>query len=220
MNNHMSEIEIEGVIKYDLDYVESAPLDLVDLKELNAWRKVLFLVKLIGKDPERYDGFGYGNVSRRLNSKEKSQCADKYCISGTQTGHLPDLAHSQYTIVTQCDPNRNKIRATGPIKPSSEALTHGAIYQANADIQFVFHVHNPNIWENTQQLNILEIKENIQYGTPDMANELKRLASDLTTSEDHIICMKGHRDGVISYGKTAEEAGSILINYYCRALQL
>ncbi len=212
--------EIEGVVKYEFDYIESTSLDCVDLKELSAWRKVLFLLKLIGQNPERYDGFSYGNVSRRLNSKEKRRYAGEYLISGTQTGHLPDLDNSHYTIVTQCDPDQNKIKATGPIRPSSEALTHGAMYQANADIQFVFHVHSPVIWENTKQLNIRETKENVQYGTSDMANEIKRLISDLTKLEDHIICMKGHRDGVISYGKTAEEAGSTLINYYSRALQL
>lgn len=89
MDNRMS--EIEGVIKYNFDYIESASFDFVDLKELSAWRKVLFLLKLIGQDPERYDGFSYGNVNRRLNSKEKSRYAGEYLISGTQTGHLPDL---------------------------------------------------------------------------------------------------------------------------------
>lgn len=218
MNTHIS--EKEGVIKYDFEYTESPPLEFIELNELNAWRNILYLLNLIGQDPDRYDGYGYGNLSRRLNAKEKNAYSGEFVISGTQTGYLPELKNHHYVVITQCDPDQNKIKATGPIKPSSETLTHGAIYQARVDIKFVFHVHSPEIWKNARHLNIPETVESVEYGTPDMANEIKRLMSDTADTEDHIFCMKGHKDGVITFGKTAEEAGCTLVSYYSRALQV
>jgi len=212
--------EKEGVIKYDINYVESTAQDFQGLSELNAWRKIFFLLNFIGQDPQRYDGLGYGNVSCRLTTDTNNLNNDDYIISGTQTGHLPDLDNSHYTLVIHCDISQNLISATGPIKPSSEALTHGAIYQADKDTRFVFHVHSPIIWEKTKQLNIIQTRENVLYGTPEMAKELTRLMSGASSAQDHIICMTEHRDGIISYGKTAEEAGLVLIAYYSLALQL
>lgn len=212
--------EKEGVIKYDFDYIKSPPLDFIELNELNAWRKILYLLNLIGQAPGRYDGFAYGNLSRRLNTKERTACSGEFVISGTQTGGLPELGNSHYVIITQCDPGQNKIKATGPIKPSSETLTHGAIYHAGDDIKFVFHVHSPEIWKNAAHLNIPETKESVEYGTPDMAHEIKRLMFDTTDFDDHIFCMKGHKDGVITFGKTAEEAGNTLVSYFSRAIQI
>jgi len=211
--------DTEGVVKYDFEYIKSAALDSLEINELNAWRKILFLLKLIGQNPERYDGFGYGNVSCRLKSNVNCHYKGKFIISGTQTGLICDLDNSHYALVTHCDPEQNIIKATGPIKPSSEALTHGVIYQANSDIQFVFHIHNPEIWNNALLLSIPQTRKNVLYGTPAMAKEIKRLMSD-KIKNNHIISMQEHQDGIICYGKTAEETAATLMKYYSRALQL
>jgi len=74
----------EGVIKFHLDFREGpAPAERL-LLELNAWRARFLELGLIGQDPERYEGYGFGNLSRRL----PGQGENAFLISGTQTGHL------------------------------------------------------------------------------------------------------------------------------------
>jgi hypothetical protein len=49
------------------------------------------------------------------------------------------------------------------------------------------------------------------YGTPEIANEIKRLFSESTVAAEKIIVMGGHKEGIISFGRTLEEAGNILL---------
>lgn len=207
--------DTEGVVKYQLDYKSAPPVSLDTIKEINAWRRIFFLLGLIGQDPARYGGFGYGNVSCRLKHNEEA-----FLITGTQTGHLPELGPEHYTTVTTCNPEHNHIVASGPVKPSSEALTHGALYRADQNIQFVFHIHNPEIWKNAESLKITTTSSSIMYGTPEMAEEFARIISKKETQHKPIIVMGGHEDGVVAYGPTAELAGSELINCFSRSLQI
>ncbi|MEN8821863.1 MAG: class II aldolase/adducin family protein, partial [Abyssibacter sp.] len=58
--------EQEGVIKYRLDFQPAdAPCDSVAFRSLRAWRAVLHRLALVGQQPDRYLGYGYGNVSLR-----------------------------------------------------------------------------------------------------------------------------------------------------------
>ena len=45
-----------------------------------------------------------------------------------------------------------------------------------------------------------------------MANEIKRLFDETALNKEKILVMGGHREGIISFGKDLEEAGSILID--------
>jgi hypothetical protein len=58
----------EGVIKFDLRYTCTKPVDLAPYAQLNDWRSVLWERALIGQDPLRYGGYGFGNVSQRTAS--------------------------------------------------------------------------------------------------------------------------------------------------------
>jgi len=207
--------EQEGVIKYQLDYSLAPPVAADSIREINAWRRILFLLGLIGQDPARYGGYGYGNVSQRLQPTENT-----FVISGTQTAHLAKLAPEHYAIVNVCDPVRNVIKAEGPVKPSSEALTHGAIYRVDLSVNYVFHVHSPAIWQHAARLNILMTARSAAYGTPEMANEIEAILKTDTFRKKHIIAMGGHEDGIVSFGASAEEAGQVLVSYFSRALQM
>jgi len=207
--------ESEGVVKYQLDYKESLPVVYDAIREINAWRRILFLLGLIGQDPDRYGGFGYGNVSCRLKHNEEA-----FLITGTQTGYIPEMEPEHYTTVITCDPQHNHIVAEGPVKPSSEALTHGALYRADKNIQFVFHAHCPEIWHNAVNLDLPTTSPEINYGTPEMARAFERVLSNKDAQQKCIIVMGGHEDGVVSYGSTAEHAGSMLVNCFSRSLQL
>ena len=77
----------EGVVQFKLTFLPADPLPASMLGNLNAWRQILYRLGLIGQDPHRYGGLGFGNVSIRLESGN----ANSFIISGTQTGGLDRL---------------------------------------------------------------------------------------------------------------------------------
>ncbi len=212
--------EQEGVIKYDLVFSAKPPLPLATLATLNGWRTILYRLRLIGQSPLRYDGLGYGNISQRFEISNTTAPTNQFVISGTQTGATETLQPEQFCRVTQAQTKQNRIVAEGPIRPSSEALTHGSIYQANSQTEFVLHVHCAEIWRNTETLNIARIDKTVAYGTPEMAVEVERLVQTQLSKDACIFSMLGHEDGIVSYGRTAELAGQALINTLAAAFEL
>ena len=201
--------EAEGVIQFQLDFQAAPALDWSLCAELDAWRGLLFHLGLTGQDPERYGGLAYGNVSRRLD-------AQRFLISGTQTGGLASLGPEHYGVVDACDSERNRITAHGPIRPSSEALTHGAVYQTAAGYQCVLHVHSPLIWNQAAALGLAMTPPKVTYGTPAMAAAVAALMHD---GQPRVIAMGGHRDGLIAAGATCETAALPLLRALALALQ-
>lgn len=206
----------EGVTKFQLVYNRTDPLPYSQLREINAWRKILFQLKLIGRDPNKYGGVGYGNISQKLTPFDKH----RFVISGTGTGQLAELDQQHYAVVLDCYPNENKVVAEGPIQPSSESLTHGMLYGLDPTVRFIMHVHSPAIWHHANKLCLPVTDANVAYGTPQMANEVGRLIAQASTEQGIILTMGGHEDGVIAAGCTAEQAGALLLRYLARAYQL
>jgi len=206
----------EGVVKYHLDFTR-AGIDPAGIEEINAWRKIMYRLGLIGRDPDRYGGFGYGNISTRLVDEVPQPV---FVISGTQTGHLAALGPEHYAIVASCDPQQNTIVARGPIKPSSEALTHHSVYLSDASVGCVIHAHCPEIWRAAQALDIPATPESAAYGTPEMATEIERLFTDTDVHQKGLLAMGGHTDGVVACGRTPREAGTAMIACLARALQI
>lgn len=196
--------EQEGVIKYNLDWEKAPAIDPFDFSALTRWHQCFKQAGILGQDPGRYEGYGYGNISERLNQHS-------FLISGTQTGHLDALGPQDYAVVTRAVIEENRIISQGPVKPSSEALTHAAVYALDPDIRFVFHVHSPGIWQARKKMNLPETAADIPYGTPEMAGEVKRLFDAGTLSETSVFAMAGHEDGIVAFGQTADEAGDGLM---------
>ena len=208
----------EGVIKFDLDFTPAPPLAAVAVAELNAWRRILFLLGLVGCDPQRYDGLGYGNVSLRLPPYSAPPMERPFVISGTQTGALAELAAGHYTVVRSCDPQRNRVVAVGPLRPSSEALTHGALYALDPALRCVLHVHSPLLWRHAVYLELPLTDPAAAYGTPAMAVEVARLYAEPAVRAGGIFAMGGHEDGLVAFGTSAEAAGTVLLHWLARAL--
>jgi len=198
----------EGVVKYRLNYTATPPVNPEIVAELNAWRTILYRLGLTGQDPRRYDGLAYGNVSIRQGTMA-------FLISGTQTGGQPKLSSEHYSLVTGFDLEQNLISAKGPIPPSSEALTHAAVYQSGSRIDCVLHVHAPEIWQKAETLAIPVTDRQVGYGTPEMAREVGHL---VRTSKSPVIAMGGHEDGIIAFSSTIEEAATSLIHSLAQAL--
>lgn len=204
-------MEAEGVIKFDLQYRVAPPVAHNELKELNAWRSRLWRLQLIGQDPQRYDGYGFGNVSVRCGPRDAVRGKRAFLISGTQTGALPELDEHQYTLVESYDATANRVVAQGPVKPSSESLTHGILYDMDARIQAVLHVHSPDIWQAAGTLGMPVTRDSVPYGTPAMAAEVQRLFRETDVLLQQIFSMGGHKDGIMAFGETVAMAGDTLL---------
>lgn len=196
--------EQEGVIQFDLQWQQTGVIN-ADLTELNAWRGILWKLGLIGHDPDRYSGADFGNVSQRLDSSEQ------FIISGSQTGHMEQVYERHYALVTDFDPDANRVAAEGPVRPSSESMTHGVIYRLDASVNSVMHVHSPDIWNAAAELGLPMTRPEVSYGTPEMTAEVHRLFSETATRERGIFTMTGHQDGVVAFGPTPEAAALCLV---------
>lgn len=203
--------ELEGVIKYQLDFVKSEPTE-DSLKKLNCWRSILYGLGLIGQDISRYEGYGFGNLSQRCRF-DKTQ----FIISGTQTGNLAALTQSHYVCVEHCDVAQNYVKATGPLKPSSEALTHSMFYQLDSSVKCVIHIHSPELWFFGLRNDYPSTGENVEYGTQDMAAEIARLYKSGSLQQHKTLVMAGHEDGVICFGNSVEQAGMALVTLWVNA---
>lgn len=192
----------EGVIKFKLTLKRAPAPEMNQVIALEKWRALFFKLGLVGEYP--IDKIGYGNLSSRLSKKT-------FIITGSQTGHLAHLQAHHYTKVIDCDLKKGSVTAEGLIPPSSESLTHFGIYEANQAIQYVFHVHHNKLWEILKNGPYDSISDDIPYGTQEMAEAASTLLGNKTSG---IFVMKGHEDGIISYGTTAEEAGKPILDLY------
>ncbi|MGR9106840.1 MAG: class II aldolase/adducin family protein, partial [Gammaproteobacteria bacterium] len=188
--------EREGVIKFDLRFTQKAFVNPPDLGKLIAWRTILHRLRLIGQDPERYGGLGFGNISLKIeNIPDTREETAPFAISGTQTGAEEVLKPEHFSVVSAFSIENNRLCAEGPVKPSSEALTHAAIYGCNPLIRCVIHVHSPEIWRATSRLGISSVDKSIPYGTPEMANAVRDLVLSPANRVSGIFSMLGHEDG-------------------------
>lgn len=211
--SRQSKIE-EGVIKFRLMFEETAVLPIVELAELNAWRQVLVQMQMMGQTAERYGGLGFGNISQRITHPDYQNA---FVITGTQTGSIGRLTAEHYATVLACHPTENQVVAEGPIRPSSESMTHGIMYGLAPDIRWVMHVHEPTIWRWAHQLGIPSTSEGVAYGTPEMSAEVERLFDETAVLQKRIFTMAGHEDGVVAFGETAVEAGQTLLRTLAQA---
>lgn len=212
----------EGVIRFEIEhetrmleprlYGDTAAL-------LSAWREVLARLGLVGRDPDRYQGAGYGNLSARLPPfGEVGRGRRRFLVTGTGTGGLADLTLEHYCVVERYDLERNQVRSLGPVPPSSESLTHGAIYDAAPAARFVLHGHAPEIWRQARALGLPVTQAGVANGTPEMAREVQRLYRESQLPATGLLVMGGHEDGVLAFAATADKAGETLVRHLARAL--
>lgn len=206
----------DPVIKFQCNFTHNPELPY-DVKELNAWRRVLYLLGVLGQDQNRYGGCGFGSISQRISDSQQNKTW--FIITGTRTDKIEHLNPNHYSLVTEYYPDDNKVIAEGPLEPSSECMTHGTIYDLCPDIKFIFHVHSPEIWKSAKDLDLPVTNEAAEYGSPEMTKEVARLLKESDAASLGIMAMGRHEDGIISFGKTAEDAVFILIRQFVKSLQ-
>jgi hypothetical protein len=220
----MSGSRAEGVTRFEVVH-ETCPLDGRVLGEtaraLAAWRGILARLGLLGQDPARYGGAGYGNVSARLGPFGGApRGRRRFLVTGTQTGGRRQLTLADFCVVEDYDLARNRVRSSGPVPPSSESLTHGALYDIAPAARAVLHAHAPEVWRQARALGLPATRDGALNGTPELALEVQRLHRDGPLASLGILVMGGHEDGVLTFGASASEAGAILVRHLGRALEL
>lgn len=204
--------ETEGVIKYQLHHQSTTANPEWDIAAINTWRTLLYQLKLIGQQADRYMGYGYGNISQRIKDEQ-------FLISGTQTGGLAELSLENYCLVEATDLINNTLYSIGPCEPSSEALSHASVYKQSKNIQCIIHAHSPEIWQATKVLNLACTPQDIAYGTPDMAYAISQIFNAGQLEQQALFTMLGHEDGVISFGQNFPQAACSMINTLAMARQ-
>lgn len=190
----------EGVIKFQCNWQLGEVLSQEILQDLMIKRDLMYALGLIGVNPE---GIDFGNLSKRWGE------GNQFIISGTQTSHLSTTTPANYTRVSNFDLNENRLTCCGPVKASSESLTHGAIYQTCPEIKGIIHIHNHHLWKELLY-QVPTTHSTISYGTPEMAQEMIRILHEMDIEQEKIIVMAGHPDGIICFGQDLQEPAEIL----------
>jgi ribulose-5-phosphate 4-epimerase/fuculose-1-phosphate aldolase len=189
----------EGIIKFHCIFTESDPPAQSDIIEINKIRSKLVELNLIGTTD---DCISYGNISIRYGK------SGKFIITGTQTGSKNILTNRDYSIVTDYDIESNKLICTGKIKASSESLTHAAVYNIRNDINSVIHIHNTAMWK--AMLNKKPTTSPVfEYGTSELAQAVGQMCNK---TNENLIILSGHTDGIIAYGKNSEAVFVTILN--------
>ncbi len=175
----MNQFYEESISKFKLTLKRAPAPDLNHVIALEKWRTLFFRLGLIGES--QTEKIGYGNLSSRLNSKS-------FIITGSQTGHLPQLQSHHYTRVIDCDLKKSILTAEGLIPPCRESLTHSKIYIAHPNINYIFQVHHKNLM---------------------MIDHLEN-----TGNMNGQIILNKNQDVLFSLAVTAEEAGKNILDIY------
>jgi len=212
----------EGVIRFVVEH-ETRPLEPRVHGEiavvLAAWREVLARLGTLGQDPARYEGSGFGNLSARVGPfGDTPRGRRRFLVTGSGTGGRARLTLEDLCLVERYDLDRNLVRSVGPVPPSSESLTHGALYDIAPAARVVLHAHAPEIWRCAKALGLPVTGPDAAQGTPAMALEVQRLFRESTLSGTGLLVMGAHEDGVLAFGTSAAEAGERLVRHLARAL--
>ena len=178
---------------------EITPFD--GFSELNAYRRKLLQLRLIGVDA---NGIGFGNLSIRDGA------TNNFYITGSATGGKAELTLADCARVVAYDFEKNWLRYEGSAIPSSESLTHAAVYESDAQAGAVIHCHDSKLW--AALLNQAPTSSTaVDYGTPEMAYEVTRLFKVADLQSRKILVMAGHEGGILAFGKDLEEAFAVLM---------
>ena len=189
---------MEGVVKFNCHWNQSGPVISDEQYEIiNYWREVLYNMDLIGAYE---NGVGFGNISMRIRG------GNQFMITGSATGEIPELEPGHYVKVNSFNIEDNAVQCVGPLKASSESLTHAAIYSADPGANAVVHVHEL-IYK------VPTTNPSMDYGTIGLAKDILRLFKDSDVYEKRIIIMAGDRAGILTFGHDMDEAVNVLMEY-------
>jgi L-ribulose-5-phosphate 4-epimerase len=187
---------VSQYVKFTYECVRPEISAFKQLAELNECRRKLCELRLLGVDS---NGIGFGNLSVRDGA------TTNFYITASATGGLARLTLAHCVRVVAYDFEKNSVRYEGCAIPSSESLTHAAIYQSDPTACAVIHCHDIVLWATLLD-RVPTTSRAAAYGTPQMANEIIRLfnVSDVRTRKSFV--MAGHEGGIVAFGENLKEA--------------
>jgi ribulose-5-phosphate 4-epimerase/fuculose-1-phosphate aldolase len=191
---------VSEYIKFKCEHTVVPAVLFDGFAELNACRQKLRRLEMIGVNA---NGIGFGNLSIRDGT------TNSFYITASATGGISELTLAGYARVVAYDFARNWLRCEGSVIASSESLTHAAVYESEAKAGAVIHGHNLKLWA-TLLGHAPTTSKAIEYGTPEMAYEVRRLFKTTDVKSRKIFVMAGHEGGVVTLGKDLEEAFTVL----------
>lgn len=195
---------MQGFVKFNCHWSQSGPVISDEQYEIiNSWREILYNMDLIGAYE---NGVAFGNISMRIGS------SNQFVITGSATGEIPDLEPGHYVKVSSFNIDDNAVQCIGPLKASSESLTHAAIYSADPGVNAVVHVHSLELWKNLIH-NVPTTNPGMDYGTAGLAKDIQRIFTGSEVYEKRIIVMAGDRAGILTFGHDMDEAVNVLMEY-------
>jgi ribulose-5-phosphate 4-epimerase/fuculose-1-phosphate aldolase len=191
---------IDGVIKYSIEHQTASTPEFTGYEMLEALRSRLFALGLIGEK----EGIGYGNLSMRAENLKS------FFITASQTGKKSTLKPEYYTHISDYDFSAFKVVSKGEHRPSSEALSHAMIYEIDPGIHSVIHIHSLALWRFMKIKNTLATTA--EYGTDEMVSEIAALYQDRDPFTNNAFVMRGHEEGIMTFGRSVQEAELTLYN--------
>jgi ribulose-5-phosphate 4-epimerase/fuculose-1-phosphate aldolase len=128
-----------------------------------------------------------------------------FYITGSATGGLSELTPTDCVRVVAYDFARNWLCYEGAAIPSSESLTHAAIYESDPSTSAVIHCHDSVLWRAILD-RVPTSSKAVTYGTSEMAYEIMRLFKTSGVQSREILVMAGHEGGIVSFGKNLQDA--------------
>ena len=192
-----------GSVRFTCDQVVVKTTPFAGMAELNEHRRKLQQLGLIGVDAS---GIGFGNLSIRDGT------TNKFYITGSMTGGKPALDLADYARVVSYDFDRNWLRCEGSTIASSESLTHAAVYESEPKAGAVIHCHDFKLWKE-RPAEMPATPEAVDYGTPEMVQEVRRLFENTDVKSRKIFMMAGHEGGFVTFGRDLEDAYAVLMKH-------
>jgi L-ribulose-5-phosphate 4-epimerase len=192
---------VSEYVKFTCERATAEIAPFSQLAELNACRHKLLELRLVGMDSS---GISFGNVSVR------DDATNNFYITGSATSSLPTVRSMDCARVVACDFERNWLQYEGTAIPSSESLTHAAIYESDPMVGAVIHCHDSKFWA-TFLNQVPTTSKKAEYGTPEMAYEIVRLFQVGDVQSRKIFIMAGHEGGIVAFGRDLEEAFAVLM---------
>lgn len=192
----------EGYIKFRLHRTDGPAPAFAGVEGLVAMRNRLRQLGWIGVYED--SGIGFGNVSIRVPGG--------FVVSGSSTGQIEVADATHFTLVTDYSIEENTVWCTGPVDASSESLTHAMVYACSPKIGAVIHIHHLDWWEDLLYV-VPTTDEDVPYGTPEMAQEVKLLYDAGPLKRNRILAMGGHREGILAFGNDLADAWRVLMEF-------
>ena len=190
-----------GSVKFSCEHVAETIAPFAEFAPLNEYRRRLHALGFIGVGA---DGIGFGNVSVRDGKR------GGFYITGSGTGNCAELTLADCAKVVAYDFEKNWLRCEGSTLASSESLTHAAVYEAEPQAGAVIHGHHLKWWSALRE-KVATTSPGVGYGTPEMAQAVKRLWATTTVGRTGFFVMGGHREGLVSFGRDLGEALAALL---------